>query len=73
VDTQQVLPFGTPEAESASRCCAAAKIFAPGGGFVFNTIHNIQAGTPVENIVAMVNAAAESQLACKIFSRHGRH
>jgi uroporphyrinogen-III decarboxylase len=32
------------------------EIFAPGGGFVFNTIHNIQAGTPMANIVAMVDA-----------------
>jgi uroporphyrinogen-III decarboxylase len=30
--------------------------FAPGGGFVFNSIHNIQAGTPVANIAAMLDA-----------------
>jgi uroporphyrinogen-III decarboxylase len=55
VDTQKVLPFGTPEQvrEQVLRRC---EIFAPGGGFVFNTIHNIQAGTPVANIVAMVDA-----------------
>ena len=55
VDTQQVLPFGTPEQvrEQVLRRC---EIFAPGGGFVFNTIHNIQAGTPVANIVAMTDA-----------------
>jgi uroporphyrinogen-III decarboxylase len=35
------------------------EIFAPGGGFVFNTIHNIQARTPVQNIVAMLNAVRE--------------
>jgi uroporphyrinogen decarboxylase len=33
------------------------EIFAPGGGFVFNQIHNIQAGIPPENIVAMFDAA----------------
>jgi Uroporphyrinogen decarboxylase (URO-D) len=58
VDTQRALPFGTPEevrAEVLQRC----EIFAPGGGFVFNTVHNIQAGTPVENIVAMLNAVHE--------------
>jgi Uroporphyrinogen decarboxylase (URO-D) len=58
VDTQKTLPFGTPEevrAEVLQRC----EIFAPGGGFVFNTVHNIQAGTPVENIVAMLNAVHE--------------
>ena len=58
VDTQQTLPFGTPEQvrEQVLRRC---EIFSPGGGFVFNTIHNIQAGTPVENIVAMIDAVRE--------------
>jgi uroporphyrinogen-III decarboxylase len=32
------------------------KAFSPRGGFVFNTIHNVQARTPVPNIVAMVDA-----------------
>ena len=35
------------------------EIFSRGGGFVFNTIHNIQAQTPVENIVAMLEAVHE--------------
>jgi uroporphyrinogen-III decarboxylase len=35
------------------------RVFSPGGGFVFNTIHNIQARTPVPNIVAMVDAIRE--------------
>jgi hypothetical protein len=55
VDTQQVLPFGSPDevrAQVAERC----RIFAPEGGFVFNTIHNIQACTPTANVVAMVDA-----------------
>ncbi len=55
VDTQQILPFGTPDQvreQVRDRC----RIFAPGGGFVFNTIHNIQAGTPVANILAMLDA-----------------
>ena len=58
VDTQQVLPFGTPEQvrEQVLRRC---EIFAPGGGFVFNAIHNIQACTPLNNIVAMVDALRE--------------
>jgi len=29
-------------------------IFAPGGGYVFNQVHNIQADVPPENIVAML-------------------
>jgi hypothetical protein len=58
VDTQNTLPFGTPEQvrEEVLRRC---EIFAPGGGFVFNAIHNIQSGTPVENIVAMLQAVHE--------------
>lgn len=55
VNTQETLPFGTP-AEVREEVLRRCEIFAPGGGFVFNTIHNIQADTPVENIVAMVDA-----------------
>src|ERR1039458_9910170 len=55
VDTQQVLPFGTPDQvrEQVLRRCEA---FYKDGGFVFNTVHNIQARTPVENIIAMIRA-----------------
>jgi hypothetical protein len=58
VDTQKVLPFGTP-AEVREQVLRRCEILAPGGGFVFNTIHNVQAGTPVENIVAMLDAVHE--------------
>jgi hypothetical protein len=55
IDTQKTLPFGTPE-EVRVETTERLKIFAPNGGFVFNTIHNIQQPTPVENIIAMFNA-----------------
>ncbi len=55
VDTQHVLPFGTPE-EVEAQVLRHCEIFGEGGGFVFNTVHNIQANVPVENIVAMFNA-----------------
>lgn len=58
VDTQHVLPFGTAE-EVREQVLRRCEIFARGGGFVFNTIHNIQADTPVENIVAMFDAVNE--------------
>jgi hypothetical protein len=58
VDTQRVLPFGTP-AEVREQVLRRCEIFAPGGGFVFNSIHNVQAATPVENIVAMLDAVHE--------------
>lgn len=55
VDTQKLLPFGTPEQvrEQVKERCA---IFGEGGGYVFNGIHNIQANTPVENLAAMFEA-----------------
>lgn len=58
IDTQKTLPYATPEKvrEEVLRLC---EIFAKDGGFVFNTVHNIQANVPVENIVAMVDAVKE--------------
>jgi hypothetical protein len=58
IDTQHVLPFGTAE-EVRRQVLERREIFAPGGGFVFNSIHNVQSGTPVENIVAMIDAVRE--------------
>lgn len=58
VDTQKVLPFGTPE-EVRAQVLERCRVFAHGGGFVFNSIHNVQARTPVENIVAMISAVRE--------------
>jgi hypothetical protein len=58
VDTQKTLPFGTPK-EVRWEVLRACEIFAPGGGFVFNTIHNIQARTPIENVLAMFEAIRE--------------
>jgi uroporphyrinogen-III decarboxylase len=58
VDTQMVLPFGTP-GEVAKQVESHCRIFSENGGFVFNTVHNIQANVPVENIVAMINAISK--------------
>ena len=52
VDTQRTLPFGSPE-EVRREVRERLRVFAPGGGFVFNTIHNVLAGTPVDNLLAM--------------------
>jgi hypothetical protein len=35
------------------------EIFAPGGGYVFNQVHNIQRNVPTENVFAMLDAARE--------------
>jgi hypothetical protein len=55
VDTQKTLPFGTPD-EVYREVRERVDIFAPGGGFVFDAIHNVQANTPIENVVAMFKA-----------------
>ena len=52
VDTQRTLPFGTPD-EVRREVIERIRVFVPGGGFVFNTVHNVQAQTPVENLIAM--------------------
>jgi uroporphyrinogen decarboxylase len=57
-DTQHVLPFASPE-EVANHVRERVKIFAPGGGFVFNPIHNIQADVSPESIVSMFDTALE--------------
>ncbi len=59
VDTQRTLPFGTPE-EVYAEVSERIRAFSPGGGFVFNTIHNIQANTPIVNILAMLSAIRDS-------------
>jgi len=51
VDSQRTLPFGTPE-EVRAEVRERIRVFGPGGGFVFNTIHNVQPQTPVENVLA---------------------
>lgn len=59
VDTQKTLPFGRPE-EVYAEVRERIGIFNRDGGFVFNSIHNTQAGTPVENITAMLEAIRDS-------------
>ena len=55
IDTQRVLPFGTPD-EVRRHVIEQCEILGKDGGFVFNTVHNIQANVPVENVVAMFEA-----------------
>jgi uroporphyrinogen decarboxylase len=57
-DTQRVLTFGTPD---DVECEVRQRIreLAPGGGFVFNQIHNIQPQVPAENIVRMFASVAK--------------
>ncbi|MFH1744248.1 MAG: uroporphyrinogen decarboxylase family protein [bacterium] len=57
-DTQTVLPNGTPE-EIDAHVRDRISIFAPGGGFVFCQIHNIQSGIPARNVVAMFESFSQ--------------
>lgn len=58
VDTQQTLPYGTPE-EVRKQVLERLEILSRGGGYVFNFIHNVVAKTPVENLMAAFDAVRE--------------
>jgi uroporphyrinogen decarboxylase len=58
IDAQHVLPHADP-ATVRDHVRRNVQAFKPGGGYVFNNVHNIQAGVPPENIVAMYDAAYE--------------
>ncbi len=60
IDTQHTLPFGTPE-EVYSEVLRNIDIFGAGGGFVFNSIHNVQSNVPTENILAMFRALNDAR------------
>jgi hypothetical protein len=56
VDTQCTLPFGSPD-DVRREVRERLKLFGPGGGFVFNAVHNIQPQVPVANVLAMYETA----------------
>ncbi len=60
VDTQRTLPFGTSD-EVRREVLERIEIFGRGGGFVFNTVHNVQANTPAENLRALYEAVHEAR------------
>ncbi len=55
LDCQKTLPFGTPE-EVRREVNEHVRVFSPGGGYVFASVHNIQANVPAENVIAMFDA-----------------
>jgi len=61
VDTQNVLPFGSPE-DVKKQVQQTCDIFSKGGGFVFNTVHNVQANVPIKNLVAMFDTLREFKM-----------
>lgn len=58
VDTQRTLPFGMPD-QVRAEVRERIRVFGPGGGFVFNTIHNVQPQTPIENVLAVYETVRE--------------
>lgn len=57
-ESQHTLPFGTPE-EVRQEVLQRAEVFSKNGGYVFNSIHNVQARTPIENVVALIDGIHE--------------
>ena len=57
-DTQRVLPQGTPD-EVRTHVLRQCEELAPGGGFVFQQVHNVLANVPPENVIAMFDAVRE--------------
>lgn len=57
-DTQKILPFGTPE-EVKKHVQEQCSVLGQDGGFVFNTVHNVQANVPIENFLAMLDGLKE--------------
>jgi uroporphyrinogen decarboxylase len=53
-DTRDVLPRGTPE-QVAEDVRYRVEVWSPGGGFVFQQIHNVMADVPPDNIIAMLD------------------
>jgi uroporphyrinogen decarboxylase len=58
-DTREVLPYGSPE-EVRRHVRQRVRILGPGGGFVFQQVHNVLANVPPENVQAMLETAAET-------------
>nr|MCU0876015.1 hypothetical protein [Pirellulaceae bacterium] len=59
VDTQKTISFGTPQ-QVYDEVRQRIDIFNENGGFVFNSIHNIQGPTPTENMLALFRAVRDS-------------
>ena len=58
-DAQHILPRGDAGRGRARTSAATCRRFMPGGGYVFNNVHNIQGEVPPENIVALFDTARE--------------
>jgi uroporphyrinogen decarboxylase len=59
IDTQRILPWGSPE-EVRAEVCRVIEILGPGGGYMVSSVHSVMNDVPAENILAMVDAVLES-------------
>jgi uroporphyrinogen decarboxylase len=58
IDSSRILPWGTP-AQVRDEVRRVIRTLGPGGGYILNSVHNVQPGVPVENLLAMFEAARE--------------
>lgn len=58
IDSHRVLPWGTKE-EVKEEVYRIIHTLGPGGGYILNSVHNIQHNVPIENLIAMFEAARE--------------
>jgi len=58
IDTQKVLPYGTPE-QVREHVLHQCEVFSKNGGFVFTSVHNVQANVPIENFIAAIDAVGK--------------
>jgi uroporphyrinogen decarboxylase len=61
LDCQKTLPYGTRD-DVVREVEQHLRIFAPGGGYVFTSVHNVQAAVPPENVIAMFDTALAFRL-----------
>ena len=54
VDTQHTLMYGTPQ-EVRDQVLYLCDTFVVNGGYIFNTVHNIQANVPIENVISLID------------------
>lgn len=58
INTQQILPYGTPD-EVRAETRRIIDILGAGGGYILNPVHNVQVGVPPQNVVAMYEEGAK--------------
>ncbi len=61
LDCQKTLPYGSVD-EVVQEVQRHVEVFAPGGGYVFTSVHNVQANVPPENVIAMYDTALAYQM-----------